>query len=392
MKSTQPCICFPSLSSLIHLVPSTILHLILSFLICVHMFLLLEIARELIGMAVLTLCRLVRDWLFHRGPPIARVVPEDYAAPRGPSLASSLMVLPGPFEIPDDVPIADPNSEETLERIRDVYGEGVEHMHAGNYTKAHLCFRIAYLAALDSTSDSTKLCTMNGLASCLRMQGPCKLQELKPLILTICMLAGKCALSHPLHSIAGYINVGFYQSLQGKHSQALGFFSMAETVVVCVGEGNIPDATMGSLLNGYTQSLIVRCEGLLDTSARSHMVSIRDNELLPKLEQYKNLRIPDKDKASAHRSLARVYELLCDPPDVTKLVEERSKMCAMAHLDFPAECAICFEPVGMEELGLVSLGCFHIFHSKCTREHFAHRKRAGAFPSCPLCRFAGHSW
>ena len=49
---------------------------------------------------------------------------------------------------------------------------------------------------------------------------------------------------------------------------------MAETVVVCVGEGNLPDAIMGRLLNGYTQSLLLRCEGLLEAGEKSNMVPI----------------------------------------------------------------------------------------------------------------------
>ena len=356
------------------------------------MFLLLEIARELIGMAVLTLCRRAHDWFFERVAPAPRVAPPPDVASRGPSLARSLMVVPNPFELPSEVPFVDVNPEETLERIREVYQDGFAHMNAGNYTKAHVCFRIAYLVALDSASDSTKLCTTNALAFCLRMQGPCKVEELRPLVLAICMLAGKCVLSHPLHSIEGYINVGCYQSLQGKHSQAVGFFSMAETVVTCVGEGNLPDAIMGRLLHGYTQSLMLKCEGLLEAGEKSNVVTIRDVELLPRLEKYKQLRLSDKEKASVHRCLARVYEFLCDPPDVPRLVEERHKMCNLTHLDFPTECAICFEPIGMEDLGLASLGCFHIFHSNCSQTHFAHQKRAGASPGCPLCRFAGHSW
>ena len=372
--------------------PLIILHLFLTCLVFVHLFVLVEVARELIGIGMLSLWRRASEWLFHCTNPRVHVGPEDVSAPRGPSLASSLMVLPGAFEPPEELSSVDLISEETLERIRDVYGEGVDHLSAGNYSKAHQCFRLAYLTALGTSSDSTKLCTMNALASCLRIQGPCKLQELKPLILTICMLAGKVALCHPIHSIEGYINIGYYQSLKGNHAQALGFFSMAETVVVCAGEDDIPDATKGSLLNASTQSLVIKCKSMLDRGDTSAMVSIRDNELIPKLEKYSNLRIAEKDKANAHRTLAHVYELLCDPPDVTLLVEERHKVCASANLEFPTECSICFDPVRIEDLGLTTLGCFHVFHFKCTESHFAYRKLAGASPDCPLCRFAGHSW
>ena len=372
--------------------PLIILHLIIVCLVFVHLFVLVEIARELIGIGMLALWRRASEWLLHCTNPRVQVVPEDVSVVRGPSLARSLMVLPSPFEPPAELSGVDAISEGTLDRIREVYGEGIDHLSAGNYRKAHQCFRLAYLTALGTTSDSTKLCTLNALASCLRMQGPCKLEELKSLVLTICMLAGKVALCHPIHSIEGYINIGYYQSLKGNHAQALGFFSMAETVVVCAGEDDIPDATKGSLLNASTQSLVVKCKGLLDCGETSAMVSIRDSELLPKLEKYSNLRIAAKDKANAHRSLAHVYELLCDPPDVTRLVEERHKMCALANLEFPTECSICFDAVRTEELGLTTLGCFHVFHFKCTESHFAYRKLAGASPDCPLCRFAGHSW
>ena len=67
-------------------------------------------------------------------------------------------------------------------------------------------------------------------------------------------------------------------------------------------------------------------------------------------------------QATAHKLLAYVSERVLRPADLPAMARHRRAALGLMGLSQQGSCAICTEAVTLESQGIVTLGCFHMFH------------------------------
>ena len=195
--------------------------------------------------------------------------------------------------------------------------------------------------------------------------------------------------------VNAYINVGSVYILKKQWQHAVWMFNTAEALLT-------KSALLNNAVEQRIEALVMQCNaqafmGLYGMD-RAELVEMDDNSddrlrehIMKRLTRVLELDAPKEQKAAAHRSLAYFYEKICELPNMEAMILHRK--AAFEHLDLMPQslCPICSDDINMEDLGLATLGCFHMFHRACYRKWETHRAKAGTSPECPVCRFSGHS-
>jgi hypothetical protein len=67
-------------------------------------------------------------------------------------------------------------------------------------------------------------------------------------------------------------------------------------------------------------------------------------------------------QATAHKLLAFVSERVLCPADLPAMARHRRAALGLMGLSQQGSCTICTEALMLESPGIVTLGCFHMFH------------------------------
>ena len=71
--------------------------------------------------------------------------------------------------------------------------------------------------------------------------------------------------------------------------------------------------------------------------------------------------------ANAHKALSYVSERILRPADLAAMARHRRTSLALLGLEPQSRCPICAEEMPPESPGLVTVGCFHMYHRPAPR-------------------------
>jgi hypothetical protein len=260
-----------------------------------------------------------------------------------------------------NLPIRDP-----IKEINEALKQGNCLQQRKNFADAIPHFRNAFCASWHTARKDLELSCLNRLISCLRMTGVSGCSEAERLIgrtmELITLLSNTCSEL----CMNGYINVGSLQILKKDWNEAISIFRSAE-----------------GLLKRYRDTGVTVKPGLeamlLQCTAQAHMGLFSSNacknkgldqeamrlEILSRLSRVVRMdEVPKDLLAAAHRCLAYYHERIASPADPACMERHRREMMRLLRTSScgAQQCAICTEEINLQDSGIATLGCFHMFH------------------------------